>query len=235
MKSAAGRLLPSFALGSSIILAACATPQYNYRADMVEISEPPLGTTNIKSVGETLLRQGRYTETDALLLHKTTTVGLVGTYTFNPGYYTKVGEDDKSSFYEPEIGPEGGGIVKGVFADPYKSMRAFKDGSKLCGISVLNGQICNDDTSFEFVRRVSLTANSFQRSLLYNGGHGSKINIGYREFSNNTARPAFNNDVEYDLADSKIIAYKGAQLEIIEATNQHLKYRLIKNFNDADR
>ena len=28
-------------------------------------------------------------------------------------------------------------------------------------------------------------------------GIGDKINVGYREFSNNTARPAFNNDVEY--------------------------------------
>lgn len=235
MKPIAGKLLTIIALGSSVILAACATPQYNYRADMVEISEPPLGTINVKSVGEILLRQGRYSETDALLLHKTTTVGLVGTYTFSPGYYTKVGEDSRSFFYEPEIGPEGGGIVKGVFADPYKSMQAHKDGSKLCGISAFNGQVCNDDTNFEFVRRASLTANSFQRSLLYNGRHGSKINIGYREFSNNTARPAFNNDVEYDLADSKIIAYKGAELEIIEATNQHLKYRLVKNFNAADR
>ena len=62
---------------------------------------------------------------------------------------------------------------------------------------------------------------------------GDKIDVGYREFSNNNARPAFNNDVEYDLTQSRTIGYKGAQLEVIEATNQHIQYRVIRNFNQA--
>lgn len=81
----------------------------------------------------------------------------------------------------------------------------------------------------------SLHRDSFQQTLLYSGKVGNKINIGYREFSNSLARPAFNNNVEYDLSESKTIAYKGAQLEILEATNQHIKFRLIKNFNSAVR
>jgi hypothetical protein len=36
------------------------------------------------------------------------------------------------------------------------------------------------------------------------------------------ARPAFNNDVEYDLSESKLIGYKGAQFEVIEASNRAL-------------
>ncbi|MCD0195610.1 hypothetical protein K1T77_12420 [Acinetobacter baumannii] len=47
-------------------------------------------------------------------------------------------------------------------------------------------------------------------------------------------RPAFNNDVEYDLSQSKEIGYKGALLEIIEATNQDIKYKVIRNFNKVD-
>ncbi len=78
-----------------------------------------------------------------------------------------------------------------------------------------------------------LAQDSFQQTLIYNGRVGSKINIGYREFSNNTARPAFNNNVEYDLNESPNIAYKGAELAIIEATNQHIKFKLLRNFNEA--
>ncbi len=42
------------------------------------------------------------------------------------------------------------------------------------------------------------------------------------------ARPAFNNNVEYDLSESPIIGYKGAKLEVIEANNQFIKYRVIE-------
>ncbi|MGH1391412.1 MAG: hypothetical protein ACRAUZ_14840, partial [Aeromonas jandaei] len=59
---------------------------------------------------------------------------------------------------------------------------------------------------------------------------GNKINIGYRESSNDIARPAFNNDVEYDLNESKEIGYKGAIVEIISADNQKITYRVIKSF-----
>ena len=76
-----------------------------------------------------------------------------------------------------------------------------------------------------------LSKNSFQRSLIYNGKIGDKINVAYREFSNDLARPAFNNNVEYDLKESKTIAYKGAVIEVLDANNQIIKYRVLKNFN----
>ena len=76
-----------------------------------------------------------------------------------------------------------------------------------------------------------VTEDSFQQTLIYSGRVGDKINVGYREFSNSMARPAFNNDVEYDLSESRIIGYKGARLEIIKATNESIKYRVLNNFN----
>ena len=68
-------------------------------------------------------------------------------------------------------------------------------------------------------------SDSFQQTLIYSGKVGDKINVGYREFSSNVARPAFNNEVEYDLSESKIIGYKGARIEVIEATNEYIKYK----------
>jgi hypothetical protein len=62
--------------------------------------------------------------------------------------------------------------------------------------------------------------------------HYNKINIGYREFSNNSARPAFNNEVEYDLSESKRIGYKGAQIEVLEADNSSITYEVLRNFPD---
>ena len=86
-----------------------------------------------------------------------------------------------------------------------------------------------------FWREPVTSADSLQRTLIYNGRVGDKVNIGYREFSGNTARPAFNNNVEYDLTESREIAYRGARLEILDATNRAIKFRVISNFNQANR
>lgn len=90
-----------------------------------------------------------------------------------------------------------------------------------------------DMRGFEKRKRPLASNDSFQQTLIYSGKVGDKINIGYREFSGNLARPAFNNNVEYDLSDSMLIAYKGARIEVLEANNQFIKYRVIENFNKA--
>ena len=44
------------------------------------------------------------------------------------------------------------------------------------------------------------------------------------------ARPSFSNDIEYDLSDSKQIGYKGALIEVTDANNQDIKYKVLKGF-----
>lgn len=74
--------------------------------------------------------------------------------------------------------------------------------------------------------------NSFQQTLLYNGRIGDRITLGYREFANGTARPAFSNNVDYDLSESKVVGYKGAKLEVINATNTEITYKLLSGFSN---
>lgn len=210
---------------------ACTKPQYNYIPKSIDVSEPPIGEVRTVNVGDILLRQGTYTEQDAIQVYDEFSVGLFGEYTFTPGYYHKVGEDKKSEFYVPEQGPYGGRVNVALLADPFQSMQIHKDQNKVCAITIFGGSSCAKNVRYSHTMRPSLTANSFQQTLIYSGRVGEKINIGYREFSSNLARPAFNNDVEYDLSSSNLIGYKGAELEVIEATNKFIKYRVIRNFN----
>ena len=76
----------------------------------------------------------------------------------------------------------------------------------------------------------SLSPNAFQQTLLYNGKIGTRITLGYREFTNNLARPAFSNNVDYDLAESTVVGYKGVRLEVIKATNTEITYRVMAGF-----
>lgn len=113
----------------------------------------------------------------------------------------------------------------------WQGIMAKKGTNTLCVITVFAVSVCEDNMPIQRTPINIASDNNFQQTLIYNGRVGNKINVGYREMSSNMARPAFNNDVEYDLSESKTIGYKGARLEIIEATNQSLKYKLISNFN----
>jgi hypothetical protein len=225
----------ALALALGLACTGCATTNTNYRPATIDVSEPPLGQVVTAEVGSTMLRQGKYTESDAIYLPGTIKAGMLGAYVFGPGYYIKEGEDAKNEFYRPEPGPEGGRVDKSPLADPYKTMLVERAANTICGVSVMNAKVCHKNAEFRRLRRPALTADGFQQTLIYSGRIGSKVNIAYREFSNNMARPAFNNDVEYDLSESNTIGYKGAEIEIIEATNRMIKYKVIRNFNAALR
>lgn len=214
------------------VLTGCAAPKYNYAPRSVAISEPPIGSTTSVRIGDTMLRQGKFREHDALYLRAAREISWA--YTLHAGYYLKDGEDDSAEFYSPSRGEEGGRVQKAAIADPWKSVMAKKATPELCVVTVFNATSCNRVPDLERTKRPVLADDAFQQTLIYNGRVGSKINIGYREFSNNMARPAFNNNVEYDLNESKNIAYKGAEMEVLEATNQYIKFRLIRNFNAAN-
>lgn len=69
---------------------------------------------------------------------------------------------------------------------------------------------------------------SFKRELVYSGVSQNTITILYREFVGDIARPAFSQELKYDLAQSREIGYKGARFEIVKATNTELLYKVIK-------
>ncbi len=214
-------------------LSACASPNSNYVPRMVAISEPPIGVIVQKNIGDTLVRQGTFSTIQAIKIESSVKVGAIGTYTLGQGYYVKQGEDSNSEYYQPEISPEGGRIAVGALTDPFRAVQYMKDGSKICGVSAFGMHVCKENPPVTRTERNALSANSFQQALIYSGRFGDKLRIGYRESSNNMARPAFNNEVEYDLSQSKFIGYKGAKLEVIEATNEYIKFRVVSNFNDA--
>lgn len=219
-----------FAVGVAL-LSGCATPAYNYRADSIEISEPPIDKIAVAYVGDSLVRQGQRTEQQTIYLNENTGIGLLNAYTIVRGYYAKEGDDGITEFYLPSR-QDGGQILKSLLADPPKIIQAYKSESKLCVITIFNVPICKT-VDFERRKQAVQSSDSFQQTLIYSGRIGGKIRIGYREFSGDAARPAFNNEAEYDLNDSKVIGYKGAKLEVIEATNEFIKYRVLRNFNNV--
>lgn len=212
-------------------LAGCATPKYNYHVASKDISKPPIGSTNTVDIGDKLLVQGKFTEREALYIAADT---KVGGYKLGPGYYLKTGDDSKAQYYRPVNQISNGGVVQmGFLTDPFQAVMLGVD-KKLCVISVMSAKTCTTQHEAKPATTTLESDDSFQQTLIYSGKVGNKINIGYREFSSNMARPAFNNSVEYDLNESKQIGYKGALLEVVDANNQNITYKVLRNFNKTD-
>lgn len=211
-------------------LVGCATPSYNYIPTVQNLSKPPIGQVATASIGDHMLTQGIMTEQEALYIPSL--ASLTG-YKLGDGYYAKRGEDDKYiQFTADDNSPGAGKVTKNPFVDPYSAVVLRKSDNSLCIMTVFNVVAgCKSGINFEKRNWAKSGANNFQQTLIYNGKVGNKINVGYREFSSDLARPAFNNEVEYDLSQSKQIGYKGALIDVMDANNQSITYKVLKNFN----
>ncbi len=205
-----------------ILMTGCTSVHYNGADTAIkQIDYPEVGKTITAYVGDYLVQKGTLVEESILVVHKTIDGAL---YDIPANKYHQVGFDNKQDFYS------GVGVVQGVLSDSVQALALKKkENSKLCVITVFGGRSCYEG-DYERKKQMSERGNSFQQTLIYSGRVGNKINIGYREFSNNTARPAFNNDVEYDLSSSDVIGYKGALIKVIKANNSSITYELIRNF-----
>lgn len=68
------------------------------------------------------------------------------------------------------------------------------------------------------------TGDSFKQELIYTGRSGSTIFISYREYRRDIARPAFYQDLRYDLEERDIIGFRDKRIRVLEATSEYIKF-----------
>ena len=73
----------------------------------------------------------------------------------------------------------------------------------------------------------------FRRELIYSGVAQGVLSVSYREYVNDFARPAFTQELKYDLSAGSEIGYRGARLEIIHAGNTSVRFKLLKPMDDV--
>lgn len=188
------------------------------------VDYPELNQKTVARVGDKMVAKGvRYTG-DALILQSAVDGFL---YKIRPGTYIKFGHLEGEGFFDPV------GIRRSALADQVQLMSVRKDNpDQVCVVTVVASRTCYD-ADFEIREVESEQDASFQQTLLYSGKVGDKIRLSYREFSDGMARPAFSNDVEYDLSESSRVGYKGAELEVIAADNQKITYQVLRTFDDV--
>jgi hypothetical protein len=87
--------------------------------------------------------------------------------------------------------------------------------------------------TYKTIQNINYKNDSFKYQALYQGKVGNKIKISFREFNDNMARPAFTQDIEYELESNNptIIGFKGLRIKVIKVTNQNITYSVIKDYN----
>lgn len=81
---------------------------------------------------------------------------------------------------------------------------------------------------FELVESDSKADDSFKRELVYTGRSGNSLSLLYREFINDMARPAFSQQLQYDIGSDPVIGYQGARFRVVSTDNTGITYEVLE-------
>lgn len=189
-----------------------------------DISIPPLNASARASLGERLLMQGRGFTGEVVHVHS-----LRGKFVSvdNQIFCRRSSAQKKFTSFNPRA------ITYHNFIGGTRSRGnqvSYKNG-EVCFSDIWSG--CFDVNEADFTVKtnaVCSSPNAVQQIIEYNGKSGNVLNFTYREvYGNRVATPVTQN-FTMDLIEGNEISYKGARLRIESATNQEIRYSVLRNF-----
>jgi hypothetical protein len=238
---------PIFTLAALLLLAGCATTpiQLSDQSRNEEFDEPAIGEVTSRAVGETMVTKGKRTVGPALQVFRETQFNkaegeksiMTCAVTAMPGVYFKRG-----TYTKDPVGADCFGPVS------FRITNADGSTNWNCPGQMAIADICNSGETyfiaylaqriflkqdFDNLKRVEKTLEgrpNFVQELVYNGRAGSTIRLLYREFAEDAIRPAFSQDLQYDLDESTTVGFRDLRLEILDANNTEIRFRLDKGF-----
>ena len=88
----------------------------------------------------------------------------------------------------------------------------------------------NERTGYAFsptgyVQRIQ----TFTQELIYSGRVDNSLKLNYREYIDDISRMSYHQDLQYDLDESKTIAFKDFEIEILDATNSKVSFKVVSD------
>jgi len=85
------------------------------------------------------------------------------------------------------------------------------------------------DAGYEKAMGIKSESDGFELELIYEGRNGNKIEIFYGEYREDLTRASFTDAIEFEFSDNddNILSYNGIRIEIIEATQNQLRYKIL--------
>lgn len=231
-----------------LALSACAgTPiKVGEYTRTTRVDEPALNQVITRSLGEALVAKGVRTVGPAIEVNENTqfnkadgeasvmtcaVTAMAGTY-FQRGAYTAKGAS--ADCYGPvmyQISNSDGGTnwncpgqmgITDICRDPA--------GKYFIALGMARVDLKQDFESIELTERALERKPNRVEKLIYNGRVGDSVKFLYQEFAEDIARPAFAQELQYDLGESSIIGFRSLRLEVLDANNTEIEYRLLSTF-----
>ncbi|MBB3122279.1 hypothetical protein [Pseudoduganella violacea] len=203
------------------------------------VSLPTEGARSEVEVGQSMVSTALRSTTPAIetkmdIVHKSERMGL-NSVTFRAGKFYLSGENREGKFYRSSnevllSRATTSRVVGGLFIP-----NQTNNPTKVYWFPHPNSRNpdADDHPSIDYkattVERWGST--SFKRELVYSGVSQNTISILYREFKDDMARPAFSQELKYDLAQGRSIGYRGARFEIERATNISITFKVLKSLD----
>lgn len=161
-------------------------------------------------------------------------IGIGNTVVAPPGVYVLRAEDDKNRYFfggppvqSGIVGFEwtGGGLCVG------------KATGTITGLFQLRGMCPSNNLISPSYENLTVPdggiADVWRKELIYNGRSGDTIRVIYREYSGDLARPAFTQELQYDLSQQTEIGFREVRLQVEAATNTSIRYRVLQTFSGS--
>ena len=234
-----------FLIGSSLLLFSCAVQVKPIEPKSRIYDDVPLNTVLNNEIGDRLIATGKEYYQDALKIIETPdfkfnsepypykkgdVLPLSGTTSEWFLYYIK--KDSKTSNFYYKGSEYTTNYYFGIAVSKKNNSTIVPFVNSTTG--ALGGLVTKKITGFTTKSDIYTEndcSDCFKQEFIFNGKVGSSLKFIYREYINDMARPAFNQDLQYDLNESNVIGFKGLRIEVIKATNTNIQYKILTSFN----
>jgi hypothetical protein len=200
------------------------------------ISLPELQKPAEAEIGRSMVVFGRQTARPAIRTSQAVSSKEIGIrLTIPAGLLYLKGTNSEGKFYESvgpiklkSIGVDLPGERAGLFVpnnpkDPMYTYRYMAFGLGMRPV----GRVPFEETVYAETHGVS-----FRIEFIYAGCINNILTATYREFKDDMARPAFTQELKYDISSDKMIGFKGARIEVLSAGNTSISYVVHRGFDE---
>ena len=184
-------------------------------ASSMQVSQPNDGRETVRNVGSEIYEYLNFVGTKHLITTKSVAL---------PYENEKIQLQSGEKLYKTSENNYCISKKKKVQNDIYGKEETFNVCTKI------NEDDISQSDTFKFLYETT-DPSSFKYELLYQGVQDKVLRLTYREFTGNFARPAFYQELTYNLNNtgSTIIKFKNLDIEVLEANNNSIKYKILKS------
>jgi hypothetical protein len=209
----------------SMLLTSCGVKRYSIIPNSETTYSPEINQSKTSEIGITLVSKETAKKYDAIEITKEVKIKTNVFKTLKIGeIFIKTFETEQFDLYANMDNPNFGIALS-------KNNKSTKTYSITPVGTGLQFQIPRYALEYKQTEKIPIKSyDYFKQEFIYNGRVGNGIKFIYREFVNDNVRPAFTQDLQYDLSDDSIIGIRGLRLEVVNATNTKIEYKILNHF-----